>query len=233
MTSAFQAADKPRLDSPSTVTHACKQFISGEHAMTRGLIDTNGLDREDIAALRAVTPPENLPFTIGKISHVVMKVTDIERSVAFYTQLLGFRVSDAYPESMMPHRMVFLRYDSDHHGIALIGGAGGPSTGAELHHVAYEVGTLDEVFLARTHLENYGVEIIFEGRRRAGQQIPIEFKDPDDHMVEICWCMDQIAPHEMSRPPEDWRAAASLEDAVNDPPPGQDITLINPSLLRR
>jgi hypothetical protein len=45
--------------------------------------------------------------------------------------------------------------------------------------------------------------------------------------------MDQIAPHEMSRPPEDWRAAASLEDAVNDPPPGQDITLINPSLLRR
>ena len=85
--------------------------------MTRGLIDTNGLDREDIAALRAVTPPENLPFTIGKISHVVMKVADIERSVSFYTQLLGFLVSDAYPEAMMPHRMVFfaLRLGSSWH----------------------------------------------------------------------------------------------------------------------
>lgn len=200
--------------------------------MTRGFIDTDGLDREDVAALRAVTPPGNLPFTIGKISHVVMKVADIERSVAFYTQLLGFRVSDAYPESMMPHRMVFLRYDPDHHGIALIGGAAGPSTGEELHHVAYEVGTLDEVFLARAHLEKHGVEMIFEGRRRAGQQIAIEFKDPDGHMVELCWCMDQIAPQDMSRPPEDWRAAASLEDAVNDPPPGQDVTLADPSLLR-
>ena len=200
--------------------------------MTRGLVDTDGLERDDIAALRAVTPPDDLPFTIGKISHVVMKVADIERSVEFYTQILGFRVSDAYPDSMMPNRMVFLRCNPDHHGIAIIGGANGPSAGDELHHVAYEVDTLDEVFRARDHLEKHGVALSFEGRRRAGQQIAVEFNDPDGHMVEICWCMDQIEPHDKSRPPEDWRAAATLEDAVRNPPPGQDVTLADPSLLR-
>jgi hypothetical protein len=90
MTSAFQAADKSGLDSPSTVTNVRKQFISGEHAMTRGLIDTHSLNREDIAALRALTPPENSPFTIGKVSHVVMKLAYIERSVAFTRSFLAF-----------------------------------------------------------------------------------------------------------------------------------------------
>ena len=200
--------------------------------MARGFIDTDNLDRDDIKALRAAKPPTDIPFAIGKLSHVVLKVADLERSVEFYTGVLGFQVSDVYPESMMPGRMVFLRFDPDHHGVALVGGAGGPATGAELHHVAFEVSTLDEVFHARDHLEKHGVEMIFEGRRRAGQQIAVEFKDPDGHVLEICWGIDRIVADNPSRPAEEWRAAASLEDAVRHPPTGQDVTLADPSLLR-
>ncbi|MFI4988303.1 MAG: VOC family protein, partial [Alphaproteobacteria bacterium] len=40
--------------------------------------------------------PAGLPFRIGKIGHVVLNVSDLERSVRFYTQVLGFSVSDVY-----------------------------------------------------------------------------------------------------------------------------------------
>jgi len=201
--------------------------------MDRAKIDHEGFDRADIKALRETEPPADMPFALGKISHVVLKVADLERSVRFYTQVLGMRISDAYPESMMPGRMVFMRCNDDHHGVALVGGATGPANASELHHFAFEVASLDEVFRARDHLERHGVPISFEGRRRAGQQIAIEFKDPDGHNLEICWGIDRIAPGESPRAPEDWVTAASLEDAVANPPAGQTVDLKDRTLLRR
>jgi catechol 2,3-dioxygenase-like lactoylglutathione lyase family enzyme len=91
------------------------------------------------------TPPPGLPFRINKIGHVVLNVTELDRSMRFYTEGLGFAVSDVYGPEMMPGGMVFLRCNADHHGIALVGGAAAPSGSAELHHVAFEVGSLDEV----------------------------------------------------------------------------------------
>lgn len=198
--------------------------------MARGVIDKAGLAREDVRALRAAKPPADMPFDLTKLSHVVVKVSDLERSVKFYTEVLGMRVSDAYPETMMPGRMVFLRCNADHHGVALVGGADGPADNSELHHFAFEVATLDELFRARDHLHRHGVAIAFEGRRRAGQQIALEFADPDNHQIEICWGIDQVPPDGPSRPPEEWRETASLEDAVRDAPAGQDTTLSDPSL---
>ncbi|MDP6342195.1 MAG: VOC family protein [Alphaproteobacteria bacterium] len=200
--------------------------------MARGIIDHDGLNRDDIRRLREARTPDDLPFDLGKISHVVLKVADLERSVRFYTEVLGLRVSDAYPESMMPGRMVFLRCNDDHHGVALVGGAREDSKSKELHHFAFEVGSLDEVFHAREHLQRHGVALDFQGRRRAGQQFALEFQDPDGHRLEICWGMDRIKPHESSRPAEKWREAFSLEDAVRDAPPGQDTSLADRSLLK-
>ena len=200
--------------------------------MARGIVDIEGMERPDIAGLRAAKTPGDVPFGLAKISHVVLKVADLERSVRFYTEVMGLRVSDAYPESMMPGRMVFLRCNDDHHGVALVGGAQGPADQSELHHFAFEVATLDEVFRAREHLKRHGVAIGFEGRRRAGQQIAIEFADPDGHQLEICWGIDRIAPGECPRPPEEWREVFSLEDAVRDAPPGQAPRLADPTLMK-
>jgi catechol 2,3-dioxygenase len=193
--------------------------------MPRGVIDFEGLRGEEarsIRALRADPPP---PFRIDKIGHVVLKVRDVARSCAFYTKLLGFKVSDFYPDSMMDGKMVFLRCNADHHGVALVGGAETAASGRELHHMAFAVDTLDEVFRAREHLKAAGVKIEFEGRRRAGCQVAIEFRDPDGHWLEIYWGLDQVGPDGRIRPPEEWRECFSLEDAVRTTPPGQDTTL--------
>jgi catechol 2,3-dioxygenase len=134
---------------------------------------------------------------------------------------------------MMPGGMVFMRCNTDHHGIALVGGAAQPSRSAELNHLAFEVGTLDEVILARNRLRAMGTAIDFEGRRRAGVQIAIEFRDPDGHRLEIYWGLDQVGSDGQARPAHEWKGAKSLADAVRDPVRGQDTTLRDPSLLEK
>src|SRR6185436_8648710 len=103
------------------------------------------------------------------------------------------------------------RCNADHHGVALVGGAQGPSASREMHHLAFEVATLDEVVRARAHLERHGVKI--------------EFHDPDNHFLEIFWGLDQVGTDGRIRPPEEWREELSLEDAIANPPSGQDTTL--------
>ena len=93
--------------------------------------------------------------------------------------------------------------------------------------------TLDEVVRAHDHLRRHGVEIDFAGRRRAGCQIAVEFRDPDNHRLEIYWGIDQIGSDGHVRPPSEWKGARSLEDAIADPVRGQYTTLHDRSLLGR
>jgi catechol 2,3-dioxygenase len=190
--------------------------------MPKGVVDLEGLKSPASEALRALQPKPGRPFHLTKIGHVVLMVSDLERSARFYAGVLGFRVSDVYPETMMKGRMVFMRCAADHHGVALVGAAPGASAQRELHHMAFEVATLDEVFAARDWLKANGVRVEFEGRRRAGCQVAVEFRDPDGHWLEIYWGLDQVGPDGKVRPPEEWRECFSLEDAVQDAPPGQD-----------
>ena len=183
--------------------------------------------------IKGMKRPPGLPFRIGKIGHVVLNCTDLERSVQFYTEVLGFSVSDVYPPEMMPGGMVFLRFNPDHHGLALVGSMKEAAPNIELNHVAFEVATLDEVLLAREHLRKHAVPIDFEGRRRAGVQIAIEFRDPDRHRLEIYWGVDQIGSEGHMRPPEEWKGAQSLQEALAHPVRGQDATLLNPALKER
>jgi catechol 2,3-dioxygenase len=175
-----------------------------------------------------------MPFAIRKLGHVVINVADLEKSKRFYTEVLGFQTSDIYGARMMPGGMVFLRCNGDHHCLALIGGA--PPAGEAkrtLHHMAFELATLDEVFRARDHLEKHGATIVYQGRRRAGCQVSVEFLDPDGHHVELYWGLDQIGTDGRVRPAEEWRQTATLEDAVRIAPPGQDTTLHDARLSAR
>jgi len=167
-----------------------------------------------------------LPFQLRKIGHVVLNVTELEAAVRFYTEVLGLHVSDRYPDTMVPGGMVFLRCNTDHHGVALVGGAK-PSERSTLNHFAFEVGSLEEVFRARAWLRKHGVRIHFEGRRRAGCQIAVEFTDPDGNNLEVYWNIDQIGTEGIARPAGEWRPATTLEDAVAKPVAGQRLPSVD------
>ena len=193
--------------------------------MPRGVVDIEGINTPEVQKLKNIQPAADLPFEIKKLGHMVLFVTDLKRSIDFYTQVMGFRVSDIYPETMMKGGMAFLRFNNDHHGIGLVGSAKAESANKELHHLAFEVDTVAEVLRARDHLRRHKVQIDFEGRRRAGAQIAVEFRDPDNHVMEIFWGLDKVGAKEHARPPEEWREEFSLEDAIENPPPGQDEML--------
>lgn len=185
----------------------------------------------DVNRLKSATSPAGMPFRIRKIGHVVLRASDLQRSVDFYTGILGFKVSDVYPEDLVPGGMVFMRCGTDHHGIALVGKMDEPARKRELDHLAFEVASLDEVFRARARLREHNVPILFHGRRRAGVQIAVEFFDPDKHHLEIYWGVDQVGVEGRVRSSSEWHWAQTLEEALAHPVPNQDAVLFDRSLL--
>lgn len=189
------------------------------------------MNPQDVAAMGR---PKGMPFRLNKIGHLALYVRDLQQSAAFYTTVLGFQISDIYPEDagLLPGGAVFMRLNADHHGIALFQATQEHRPGSGMHHLAFEVSTLDEVLRARDHLNQHNVRIHFEGRRRAGVQLALEFQDPDGHNLEIYWGIDQIGSDGTVRPAGQWKGAGSLEAAIADPVVGQDTTVQDRSLLR-
>jgi catechol 2,3-dioxygenase-like lactoylglutathione lyase family enzyme len=162
---------------------------------------------------------EKSPITIKKIGHVVLSVSDIERSTEFWTDVMGFKFSDRNENGM-----VFLRNSTDHHSVALIQATENnelPKRGqVGFDHMALEVATVSELFKIRDFLKSKGVTIFYEGRRGPGGNPGLEFYDPDGFKIEIYAAMDQIGADGRSRPASEWKRATTLEEAVQNPLPG-------------
>jgi catechol 2,3-dioxygenase-like lactoylglutathione lyase family enzyme len=164
---------------------------------------------------------EKTPIRTKKIGHVVFSVKDIAASTKFWTEIMGFRVSDRNE-----HGMVFFRNGTDHHTIALApatkDGAMPQNGQPGFHHVAFEVATVSELFKIRDFIRSKELEIIYEGRRGPGGNPGLEFISPDGFQVEVYAAMDQIGTDGRSRPASEWKRATTLEEAVNNPLPGAE-----------
>ncbi len=159
------------------------------------------------------------PVRIKKLGHVVIQVRDLERSVRFYREVLNFRVSDDSTAGG-----VFMTAIGDHHTIGLFPSDGEnaqvPSKGAiRLHHFAFQVETLEELFEVRSYLKERGVPIVWEGRRAMGAHTSVEFLDPDGYHLELYYDMDQIAPGGRSRPGGARGEFNTLEKSRDNPKP--------------
>src|ERR1044072_9719095 len=93
------------------------------------------------------------PIKIKKIGHVVLTVSDIERSTKFWTDVMGFKFSDKNENGM-----VFFRNATDHHTIALIQATEKnqlPKRGeVGFDHMALEVSSVSELFKIRDFLRS-------------------------------------------------------------------------------
>ena len=130
------------------------------------------------------------PFTLNHIDHVVFRVADLDRSVAFYRDVLGCTM-DKWRDDL---GLVHLRA-----GTALIdlvsltgrlgieGGAGPGREGRNVDHVCLRVAPFDEDAILN-HLVHYGVQplapvAINYGADGNGPSLYI--KDPDGNVVEL------------------------------------------------
>jgi catechol 2,3-dioxygenase len=119
---------------------------------------------------------------ISRVGHVVLYVSDIDRSIAFYRDKLGMELVRNEPGFG-----AFMSFGVQHHDIALFQ-ARGPGVGAEggvgLAHVALLAdGGLAEVKALHDRLEAAGVFI--EERTDHGMTQSVYFRDPDNNRLEI------------------------------------------------
>lgn len=116
------------------------------------------------------------------IGHVVLKVRDLDRSLAFYRDLLGFTVS-----SEMSNVMIFLTATGEnHHDLALLRvGDSAPSplpTAVGLYHVAVQLADWEAVKAAHALLSERG---LLKGTADHGVSKSLYTTDPDGNEIEL------------------------------------------------
>ncbi len=127
-----------------------------------------------------------------RIGHVHLKVADIEGSLAFYRDVLGFEVTQRYgPDA------VFVSAGGYHHHIGLNtweskGGAPPPPGATGLFHIAILYPTRAALADALRRLR--AAAIALDGASDHGVSEALYLRDPDGNGVELYW----------DRPKEDW-----------------------------
>jgi catechol 2,3-dioxygenase len=117
-----------------------------------------------------------------RIGHVVLKVRDLDRSLAFYRDLLGFRVAGE-----MSNVMIFLTATGEnHHDLALLRvGDSAPSplaTAVGLYHVAIQLPDWEAVQRAHAVLSERG---LLRGAVDHGVSRSLYTADPDGNEIEL------------------------------------------------
>jgi catechol-2,3-dioxygenase len=123
---------------------------------------------------------------IQRLNHAVLYVRDVDASVAFYTEALGFRVKTALPGA------AFLQAEgsnNDHDlGLFGIGDRAGASTAGRstvgLYHLAWEVDTLGELRRVAEVLTRHGALV---GASDHGTTKALYAHDPDGLEFEVSW----------------------------------------------
>ena len=120
---------------------------------------------------------------LKRLQHLVLWVSDVEQSVRFYRDILGFEVKTRYPNA------AFMRIPGspdDHHlGLFEQRGATGPDERAvRMYHSAWEVGELTDLVRARARLVEAGALV---GQSDHGVSLSLYAKDPDGLEFEVFW----------------------------------------------
>jgi len=127
------------------------------------------------------------PVTTGlglkRLQHLVLWVSNVERSVHFYRDVLGFEVKTLYPNA------AFLKIPGspDDHHLGLFEQTGVPRPDervARMYHSAWEVGELTDLVRARQRLTEAGALV---GSSNHGVSLSLYAKDPDGLEFEIFW----------------------------------------------
>jgi 2,3-dihydroxy-p-cumate/2,3-dihydroxybenzoate 3,4-dioxygenase len=181
----FEVRDTAALASAATALsdagHAVVQGSAGECEQRRvgafvAFRDPTG-NRIELVVRPHHSGPRYFPSRdagITGFSHIGLCTTDAPRDEAFWTGLLGARVSDRIGNAAL------LRIDEIHHRVALF-----PTTRSGVQHINHQVASIDDVMRAWYTLKSQGVRIVFgPGRHPTSGAMFLYFEGPDGMVYE-------------------------------------------------
>src|SRR3954462_776169 len=126
------------------------------------------------------------PIDAGvRIGHVHLKVADLERSLSFYRDVLGFQVTQR-----QGNEVAFVSAGGYHHHIGLntwesAGGSPPPPGSTGLFHVAILYPTRGQLADALRRVRAAGITL--DGASDHGVSEALYLRDPDENGVELYW----------------------------------------------
>jgi len=127
---------------------------------------------------------------IHRLNHAVLYVRDLNRSVGFYSEVLGFRVIPMTPDGFRGAAFLQAPGSTNDHDLGLfeVGSAAAPSRAGRgevgLYHLAWEVDTLAELERVAGRLTEAGALV---GASDHGTTKSLYGKDPDSLEFEVVW----------------------------------------------
>lgn len=137
------------------------------------------------------------PISAGVgIGHVHLRVADLQRSLTFYCDVLGFELVQ-----LMGRGAAFVSAGGYHHHIGLNtwesrGGSPPPAGTTGLYHFAIRYPDIASLGDALRRIEEAGIAL--DGTADHGVSLALYLRDPDQNGVELCW----------DRPEDKWPRAA-------------------------
>jgi biphenyl-2,3-diol 1,2-dioxygenase len=127
-------------------------------------------------------------FVTGEqgVGHIVVAVPDIQKSLRFYCEGLGFRVSDTIDMKFGPAKvtMVFLHCNPRHHTLALVP----VPAPRKLHHFMLQLRSVDDVGSTMYLVQDKGIEIAATlGRHTNDHMLSFYMRTPSGFEIEYGW----------------------------------------------
>jgi catechol 2,3-dioxygenase-like lactoylglutathione lyase family enzyme len=161
------------------------------------------------------------PFKIRRLGHFGFNLRNFEEGVRFYTEILGFRISDeldfarTLPQpdllaGIQHTKGVFTRYGTDHHAFVMF-----PAEtmerlaqlrnrvfkpGVTVNQITWQCGSLGEIVRAVQWFQEQGVPIQRSGRDMPGSNWHTYIYDPDGRTNELYYGIEQIGWEGYSKP---------------------------------
>jgi catechol-2,3-dioxygenase len=131
----------------------------------------------------------------NRMQHLTLATGRVAEAAAFYTDVLGFSITDWMGESF-----VWLRCGPEHHTVAAVRGAA-----PGLDHYAYEIGGWDDFKLWCDRLAELAIPVFWgPGRHGPGNNLFIMFDDPDGTHVELSAELERYADDVAEIQPRVW-----------------------------
>jgi catechol 2,3-dioxygenase-like lactoylglutathione lyase family enzyme len=160
-------------------------------------VDADGTEIELISGWTA--SPAMAPvggMAASRLGHVAMYTADPQRTQKFYSDLLGFRVSDWIEQSF-----VFMRCGADHHSLNFVAGEG-----RGINHIAFELRDSSHMHRACDLLGRNRRPILWGPVRHGpGHNVAVYHRNPDGQIVELFFDLDRMADEELGYfEPQPW-----------------------------